>query len=129
MPKAQHSGCQFKFESIITHFEYYKLSSDTWNNGYKGKVPKEGVCVCVCVWVQLLVTLYHKVYNFSYAIAMIKAGTGGNHGGVIHELCLMRIMDIRKEKKATVWAVIHLAKDFLLNFYPDSSAGVQVVCT
>lgn len=84
--------------------------------------------MCVCVWVQLLVTLYHKVYNFSYAIAMIKAGTGGNHCGVIHELCLMTIMDIRKEKKA-VWAVIHLAKDFLLNFYPDSSAGVQVVCT
>lgn len=47
--------------------------------------------MCVCV--------RHKVYNFSYAIAMIKAGTGGNHGGVIHELCLMRIMDIRKEIK------------------------------
>lgn len=120
MPKAQHSGCLFKFESIVTHFEYYKLSSDSWNNGVR---------VRVCVWVQLLVTLYHKVYNFSYAIAMIKAGTGGNHCGVIHELCLMTIMDIRKEKKATVWAVIHLAKDFLLNFYPDSSAGVQVVCT
>lgn len=93
------------------------------------------MCGCVCVG-SVVSNFVPQVYNFSYAIAMIKAGTGGNHGGVIHELCLMRIMDIRKEKKATVWAVIHLAKDLELSFellsrhncHRDSSAGVQVVC-